>query len=86
MGKAVDQGVETIGITAHNNSYLAKLVTIPLCYSLHIGDDLRYLHIARMCEIAIIGLIQSALINIAPPHMHDNIARSRKEIESHRRR
>jgi DNA-binding MurR/RpiR family transcriptional regulator len=86
MGKAADQGAGTIGITAHTNSGLAKLVTIPLCYSLHIGDDLRYLHIARMCEIAIIGLIQSALINAAPPHVHDNLARSRKVTESFRQR
>jgi DNA-binding MurR/RpiR family transcriptional regulator len=86
MGKARDQGAGTIGITAHANSSLAKLVTIPLCYSLRIGDDLRYLYIARMCEIAIIGLIQSALINAAPSHVHDNIARSSKAIESFRQR
>jgi DNA-binding MurR/RpiR family transcriptional regulator len=86
MNKAASQGAKTIGITAHLNSRLAKLVTIPLCYSLHIGDDLRYLYIARMCEIAIIGLVQSALINAAPSYIHDNIARSAKAIGSFRQK
>ncbi len=86
MEEAVRRGADTIGVTAFANSSLVKLVGVPLCYSVHIGDDLRYLHIARMCEIAIVGLLQSALINAAPEHMHENISRSKKAIESFRTR
>lgn len=86
MEDAARLGVETVGITAFANSELAKIVSTPLCYSTHIGDDLRYLHIARMCEIAIIGLLQSAVINTMPAHMHGNIARAAKAIESFRRK
>ncbi|MDR1827906.1 MAG: MurR/RpiR family transcriptional regulator [Methylobacteriaceae bacterium] len=86
MERAIEQGAVSIGITAFANSSLVKMVSIPLCYSAHIGDDLRYLHIARMCEIAIIGLLQSTLINIAPKHMHENMTRSSKAIASFRQR
>ena len=86
MEEAVNRRAETIGITAFANSSLARLVSVPLCYSVHIGDDLRYLHIARMCEIAIVGLLQSALINAATERMHENIERSKKAIESFRLR
>ncbi|WP_101909182.1 MurR/RpiR family transcriptional regulator [Marasmitruncus massiliensis] len=74
----------TIGITANRNSILAKSVAIPLCYSLSIEDDLRYLHVARMCETAIIGLLQSAVINQMPQRLRDNIAFSKNAIQKSR--
>lgn len=74
----------TVGITAFTNSTLAKIVSIPLCYSMN-KDDLRYLHVARMCEIAIIGLLQSAIVNYIPQKTN-NILFSKKSIEKARRK
>lgn len=65
-----------IGITSAADSVLARVSKVCLCYSFRIENDLRYLHIARMCELAIIGLIQSALINQMPEE------RARRQLES----
>ncbi len=70
----------TIGINAHASSPLSKLVHIPLCYSLKIADDLRYLHIARMCEVAIIGVLQSLILNILPPERVERLDFSKSAI------
>lgn len=86
MEEAARRGAQTIGITAFSNSTLARMASIPLCYSINIGDDIRYLHIGRMCEISIIGLIQSVLINSMPRHVLANIERSKKAIASFRKR
>lgn len=59
MAMAKKRGAVTAGITGYSESPLAKTVSIPLCYSAKVEDDLRYLHVARMCELSIIGLIQS---------------------------
>ena len=61
-----DSGAILIGVTGYMESPLAKLVDIVLYYSFQIEDDLRYRHIARMCEISIIGQLQSAIINGNP--------------------
>ncbi len=86
MEGALRQGAHGIGVTAFPNSSLAKMASVALCYSLNIGDDLRYLHIARMCEISVIGLLQSALINAVPGHFLASLECSKKAIESFRRR
>lgn len=80
LGIAAKCGATTIGITAHANSPLAKQADLPLCYSLKIADDLRYLHIARMCEIAIFGVIQSLVLNRTPPHLVKNLEFSKSAI------
>lgn len=84
VDEALKRGAVTVGITAFANSRLAKEVTILLSYSPHIGDDLRYLHIARMCEIGLIGLLQSTLFNILPPDLRENVELSRKSVSSFR--
>ncbi len=84
MEDAARRGAETVGVTAHSNSELVKIVSTALCYSPHIGDDLRYLHVARMCEIALIGFLQSTLINAMPEAMRANIALSKNAISSFR--
>ena len=73
-------GAATVGITAHDNSPLAKQVQIPLCYSLKIMDDLRYLHIARMCEVAILGVLQSLILNQTPPRIVKHIEFAKSAI------
>ena len=66
MTIAKNSGATVIGITAYMKSPIAKIADIVLYYSVQIEDDLRYRHIARMCEIAIIGQLQSAIINGNP--------------------
>ena len=52
----------TIVITANPNSTMAKMADICLTYSSDIPDDLQYLHLASMCELAIIGALQAELL------------------------
>lgn len=51
-----------VAITANPNSTMAKLADYKLFYSYNIPDDLQYLHLASMCEIAIIGAIQAEIL------------------------
>ncbi len=74
-----------IGITARVNSPVARMADIPLCYSLKIADDLRYLHIARMCEVAILGLLQSVILNRIPDRVAEHIQFSKNAIGLARR-
>ena len=60
-----------IAMTAHPNSRFAKASDILLSYSCNLHDDLRYLHTARMCEIAIIGILQTGIVNHMI-HQNDN--------------
>lgn len=61
---ARQQKAFTVAITASPKSSIAKAVHVPLCYSCNIPDDLQYLHISRMCEISIIGVLQSEFLRI----------------------
>ncbi|GHV42446.1 N-acetylmannosamine kinase [Spirochaetia bacterium] len=86
MNIAKKRRAHTIGITAHTNSAIAKMVDLPLCYSSSIKDNLRYLHLARICEIAIIGLLQSAIMNYIPEKIRNNVISSREAIEKSRKK
>ncbi len=55
--------VTIIVITAFPNAAMNKYADIRLHYSCNIYDDLQYLHVARMCEISIIGLLQTGIFN-----------------------
>lgn len=52
----------TVVITANPNSTMAKLADLRLFYSYGIPDDLQYLHLASICEVAIIGAIQAEIL------------------------
>lgn len=65
MTLAKQNKVTTLAITSDARSYLAKIVDLKLCYTTLIEDDLRQVHIARMCELAIIGLLQTEIIHQA---------------------
>jgi DNA-binding MurR/RpiR family transcriptional regulator len=60
---AKQNGATTIGITGFANSLLIRYSDIRLCYNATIEDDLRYLHIARICEIAILGTLQNCILS-----------------------
>lgn len=51
-----------IVITANPHSTMGKLADLKLFYSNSIPDDLQYLHVASMCEVAIIGAIQAEIL------------------------
>lgn len=53
---------KVIVVTAFPNSSMAKLANQVLLYSNDIPDDLHYLHIGSICEISIIGLLQSEIL------------------------
>lgn len=82
MAMAKKRGAVTAGITGYSESPLAKTVSIPLCYSTKVEDDLRYLHVARMCELSIIGLIQSEVLNIMPEERREKLLLSQSAIKS----
>ncbi len=56
-------GAKTIAISGTPNSPISRAVDWFLLYCHSIPDDFKYLHIARMCEIAIISRIQTHIIS-----------------------
>ncbi|MGM9521597.1 MAG: MurR/RpiR family transcriptional regulator [Oscillospiraceae bacterium] len=62
LERAKANGGVAVAITATPNSTMEKLADYTLYYSHNIPDDLQYLHIGSMCEIAILGAIQAELI------------------------
>lgn len=53
----------TIAITGVPKSRLATAANICLLYSCSIQDDIQYLHTARICEVGILGALQTGIIN-----------------------
>ena len=62
MTTAKHNKATTIVITASPASTMGKLADLKLFYSYNIPDDLQYLHLASMCELAIIGAIQAEIL------------------------
>lgn len=52
-----------IGITGFQNCILAKYADIMLGYNSRVPDDMRYLHMIYICELAVISAIHSAVIH-----------------------
>ena len=69
---------KVIVITASNGSSMAKLAHQVLLYSNDIPDDLHYLHIGSICEISILGLLQSEIL--MRENQHDKVAHVAKNI------
>lgn len=62
MTTAKHNRATVIAITANPASTMGKLADLKLFYSYNIPDDLQYLHLASMCELAIIGAIQAEIL------------------------
>lgn len=60
--RAKKHGAITVGISGTPNSVLSKEVHYFLGYCYGIPDDLRYLQIARICEVTVIGMLQLRII------------------------
>ncbi|MDR1931669.1 MAG: MurR/RpiR family transcriptional regulator [Spirochaetales bacterium] len=71
LKSAKGNGVTTIGITGDANSLMMRYADIRLCYNARINDDLRYYHIARICETVIIGTLHTYILS----HNYDKLKR-----------
>lgn len=60
--KASRNKATVIAITAITNSSMARIANYVLPYSYQIPDGLQYLYLGSMCEIAILGAIQSEIL------------------------
>ena len=60
---AKQRGARIIAITSVPNSTIAKLSNFLLCYSYDIQDNFQYFHIAKICEFAVIGVLQNKIIS-----------------------
>ena len=58
---ARSNGATTVGITGFSNTHLAYYSDLLLCYSLAV-EDIRLMHVSRMCETAILGVIQNWIL------------------------
>lgn len=81
---AHENHAKIIVITAANNSSMAKLANQVLLYSTDIPDDLHYLHIGSICEISIIGLLQSEILK--RENSIDKVNAAKKNIITTRRK
>ena len=79
MRQAKENNAKTIVITSNSQSALGKAADYTLCYSTLIDDDLRQLHIARICELAVIGLLQSAIMGNESDRIIKNILATKKK-------
>lgn len=59
-----------ITITGFSSSKLAKMSDIVLSFNSRVPDDLRFIPVAFICEVAILGALQAAIIN----KYHDELA------------
>ena len=81
---AKQSNVTTIAITSNSQSYLGRMVDFALCYSTLVEDDIRHMHAARMCELAIIGVLQTTITNMATDRIENNLKYSKIAIEKSR--
>ena len=58
---AKSYGATTVGITGFSNTHLAYFSDILLCYNLGV-EDLRLMHVGRICETIVLGVIQNWLL------------------------
>ncbi len=84
MKLARSHGATLITISAFPSSPMARLAHIPLCYSCNIYDDLRYFHVARICEISIIGILQAGIVRIKLAEKDDYLETLKYAITNHR--
>ncbi|MCI8659064.1 MAG: MurR/RpiR family transcriptional regulator [Lachnospiraceae bacterium] len=79
-------GATTVVLTATPGSSMAKLADYSLIYSPNIPDDLCYLHLSNICEINILGSIQTEILRRPSQNKYINnckevILRSRKRTK-----
>ena len=83
---AKQNGATIIAITADAQSTIARLADIMLCYSSKIPDDIRHMHIARINELSILGILQSVLTSDFENKLRGNLLISKQAIINSRRK
>ena len=73
LRKAKKNGANTIAITTNVNSYLAQESDVALTYLVHTKDDLRYFHLLKQAELAIIGTLQLCVFQKNQQKMEENL-------------
>lgn len=63
MTIAKKRGATVISISGFSNSLMGQLADINISYHSRVKDDIRYMHMARMCEVAIIGVMQMLILD-----------------------
>lgn len=54
---------KVIAITGFSNSPIDQMANVGITYYARIKDDVRFMYLARICEVAIIGILQSSIIS-----------------------
>lgn len=73
LRKAKNNGATTIAITANANSFLAQESDVALTYLVHTKDDLRYFHLLKQAELAVIGTLQLCVFQKNQQKMVENL-------------
>lgn len=74
------QKITTIGICGFSSSPAMRLSSIPISYYSRIKDDIRFMHMARMCEVAIIGILQMVILNKSEGGIKEKLSASRQAV------
>ena len=60
---AKKHNVKVIAITGFSNSPIDQMANVGITYHARIKDDVRFMYLARICEVAIMGILQSGIIS-----------------------
>lgn len=71
---AQQKNATTIAITGFSNSPLLRFANIQFCYNAKIDDDMRLMHLARICEIGIISLLQGCVLSLNYERVHKQMS------------
>lgn len=66
--------VKVISITGFSNSPIDQMADIGITYYARIKDDVRFMYLARICEVAIIGILQSSIISKNQDFLEDHLS------------
>lgn len=80
LKKAKENGAKTIAITANGSSRLAQNSDVSLTYHVHTKDDLRYFHILKQAEFAVIGTLQLCVLQKNQMHMEASLENFKKSF------
>lgn len=84
MTIAKKQGATVISISGFSNSLMGQLADVNISYHSRLKDDIRYMHMARICELAIIGVMQMLVLDTHSPTLNDRLKTVQRAIRQGR--
>jgi DNA-binding MurR/RpiR family transcriptional regulator len=72
-------GAFTVGVTGYPHSPLASFSKILFCYN-YSKEDMRLMHIARVCETIILGMLQNCILNKHYGKLSVSLAQAKETI------